>query len=139
MNKCWILNQEAFSCFLVHSPEQETGHVELSARATVSAKWSERRTTGEWCQGLPVDGCRNDLIIDACSLYWKTWWPVTFCQQGMPFSHIWKQFCCKVGEIFVNNLVDWHTVILNFLFLFNFVPQNTVIQPLLQNIWQVQW
>jgi len=43
-------------------------------------------------------------------------------------------------EIFVSNLVGWHTAKLNFLFvLSNFEPQNTVIQPLLQNLWQVQW
>jgi hypothetical protein len=44
-------------------------------------------------------------------------------------------FCWMDDEIFVSNLVEWHTAKLNFLFvLSNFEPQNTVIQPLFQNI-----
>jgi len=107
----------SFQLFFGASPRTGNREVaEFPARVTVSVEWSEYRATGDWCQGLPVEGCRNDksqpfavAIVSAGKLgSWQH-----FASKVCENAFAGKKGLDKNGQIYVSNLLTWSIRILN--------------------------
>lgn len=131
--------EEAFSCFLVHRPEQETEKVQnfqQELQSVLSGLNAEQQETGVRAYLLKAAEMTNHSRLQLLLSLLEN----LVASNILPLVIYESSFCWKDDEFFVSDLVDWHTAKLNFSFVFsNFEPQNTIILPLFQDIWQVQW